>query len=151
MSNCKNLEKEDITPWYGGVFDHPSYKYIYKLTGREVISYIYCNSRSCKDYESTEKFERLTKTVRVSDPENWYERDTVDVWLYVTSPYENKVRVRVLIMTVDDFSVGYDWECDADNKGAIESAYNHLKEYMYDRMPEEISLDWLYEHGYLVI
>lgn len=33
MSNCKNLEKEDITPWYGGVFDHPSYKYICKLKG----------------------------------------------------------------------------------------------------------------------
>ena len=51
MDDCKNLITEDVTPWHGDVFDHPDYKDICKLTGREVITYIHCNSNRCKNYE----------------------------------------------------------------------------------------------------
>ena len=40
-------------------------------------------------------FERLTKTVRVSDPDCWYEKDTVKVHLFVTSPYKGVCKQKV--------------------------------------------------------
>ena len=55
MSDCKNLITEDITPWCGDVFDHPDYKYTCKLTGREVIACIHCNSTRCENYESMDE------------------------------------------------------------------------------------------------
>lgn len=54
MNNCKNLIIEDVTPWHGDVFDHSSYKYTCKLTNREVITYIHCNDKRCKNYEFLE-------------------------------------------------------------------------------------------------
>lgn len=94
-------------------------------------------------------FERLTKTVRVTDPENWYNKDTVDVSLFVTPAFRGVVTVRILISTIDDFMVVYDHQCYAQYKESIKWAYNHLKQWMYDKMPDEIDLGWLYEHGYL--
>ena len=54
MNDCKNLITEDITPWQGDVFDHPDYKYICKLIGREVITCIHCDIKRCKNYEPTD-------------------------------------------------------------------------------------------------
>jgi hypothetical protein len=95
------------------------------------------------------EFEKLTKTVRVTDPENWYNQNTVEASLFVTPPYCGIVTVRILIDTIDDFMVVYDHECYVQYGELIKWAYNHLKQWMYDKMPEEISLGWLYEHGYL--
>lgn len=52
-NECKNLKKEDITPWHGDVFDHPHYRYICKITGKEVIKYFCCNNKTCKYYNSS--------------------------------------------------------------------------------------------------
>lgn len=95
------------------------------------------------------EFERLTKTVRVSDPECWYGRDTVKVHLFVTPPYTGNVIVRIFVESIDDFAVSYDYECEEKYKDMIKWAYNHIKFWMYDRIPNEINLGWLYEHGYL--
>lgn len=95
------------------------------------------------------EFEKLTKTVKVTDPECWYGKNTVDVHLFVTTPYMDEVVVRIFVESIDDFAVVYDFECECKYKDQIKWAYNHLKTWMYDRMPDEISLAWLYEHGYL--
>ena len=95
------------------------------------------------------KFEGLTKTVAVTDPDNWYGQDTVTVSLFITPPFRGRVAIRILIRSIDDFAVLYDIEKYENNKDGIKWAYNHLKEWLYDRMPDKISLDWLYEHGYL--
>lgn len=55
MDDCKYLKSEDITPWHGDVFDHPDYKDVCELTGREVITCIHCNEKRCKNYESLEE------------------------------------------------------------------------------------------------
>jgi hypothetical protein len=94
-------------------------------------------------------FERLTKTVRVSDPEHWYNQEHVTVSLFVTPPFRGIVTVRILIATIDDFMVSYDHPCYAQYSESIKWVYNHLKTWMYDEMPDEISLDWLFKHGYL--
>ena len=54
MTDCKNLNAEDVTPWHCDVFDHPDYKYICRLTGKEVIPCIRCNENKCKNYEPLE-------------------------------------------------------------------------------------------------
>lgn len=96
-----------------------------------------------------DNFEMLTKTVRVTDPWRWYGRETVNVSLRVTAPWQGKVTIRIAVNSIDDFAVYYMYECDEKYKALIKSMYEHLKEYMYDRMPDEISVEWLYEHGYL--
>lgn len=52
MDDCKYLKTEDVTPWHGDVFDHSSYRYTCKKTGKEVIPFI-CKKR-CKEYEEEE-------------------------------------------------------------------------------------------------
>lgn len=45
MNNCKNLISEDVTPWHGDVFDYPTYKTIYNLIEKEVITCINYNEK----------------------------------------------------------------------------------------------------------
>lgn len=51
MDDCKHLEVEDITPWHGDVYSHPVYRYICKLTGKEVVVCVHCNSNKCEHYQ----------------------------------------------------------------------------------------------------
>lgn len=100
------------------------------------------------------KFETLRKTVKISDPENWYGYDTATVTLSVIDPYdEDAALVQILVEAViDDISctMGY-WFLSPDrNENDIEWAYNKFKNFEYGKMPEVISLNWLYQHGYKV-
>lgn len=100
------------------------------------------------------KFETLTKTVRISDPENWYGYDTVTVTLSVIDPYdEDAALVQILVEAIiGDISctMGY-WFLSPDrNEKDVEWAYNRFRDWHYNRMPGIISLNWLYQHGYKV-
>lgn len=94
---------------------------------------------------------RRIKTVKVSDPENFYQQDTIEVGIYITEPWQEKVSVRVFIYTVDDRAWALEQEIDAKYKEQIKFVYDHYKKWIYDKMPEEISLVWLYEHGFLPV
>ena len=94
---------------------------------------------------------RRIKTVKVSDPENFYQQDTVEVCLYITPPYKGNTKVRVLIITIDDKSFALETEVGAQYRDYINSIHDHYKTWVYDRMPEEISLVWLFEHGFLPV
>lgn len=93
-------------------------------------------------------FEELEKTVRVTDPYNWYDEDTVYVSLHVFSPRDGWTKIRVSVLSIDDFAVFYDYDCESKYEDQINGMYNHIKEYMFDKMPNKISLEWLYEHGF---
>jgi hypothetical protein len=94
---------------------------------------------------------RRIKTVKVSDPENFYQQDTVEVALYITPQYKGETKVRVQIITIDDKSWALETEVGAQYRDYINSIYDHYKTWIYDRMPEEISLVWLFEHGFLPV
>lgn len=98
-----------------------------------------------------ENYKTLKKTVRVGDPWRWYNRDTVDVFLWVHPLVLDRqnVEVSIVVSSIDDFSASRGIICDKKYPQSIEAFYNHLKKYMFDAMPEEITVDWLYEHGYL--
>lgn len=51
MTDCKNLKMEDNTPWHSDVFDHPSYIYICRMTGKQVVPCLNCGSTKCKNYD----------------------------------------------------------------------------------------------------
>lgn len=91
-------------------------------------------------------FERLTKTVRVSDPERWYGQNTVQVSLYVTPAYKGEYHVKILVDSIDDFMMEH--IKPAYNDLQIADLYARAKQYMYDKMPDIINVEWLFEHGY---
>lgn len=94
---------------------------------------------------------KMIKIVKVSDPECWYNQDTVEVGLYVTPPYNGKVVVRVFVDTIDDFAVSLDYEIGETYTDAIKWVYNHYKTFIFERIPETVSLDWFYEHGFMPV
>ena len=56
--------------------------------------------------------------------------------------------MKILVSSIDDFAVSYIQECSEKYPESIKSIYKHMKMWMYDKIPEEIDLCWLYEHGY---
>lgn len=92
---------------------------------------------------------RKVKIVKVSDPENWYQQNEVEVGLYVTPSYHGKVYVRIFVDTIDDFAVSLDCEVEEAYTDEIKWIYNHYETFIFDRMPEVVSLEWFYEHGFL--
>lgn len=91
----------------------------------------------------------VKKTVRVSDPECWYGEDTVTVELYIAPPYKGEVRVRIVVHTIDDFSVVYERIHSAKYPTCVLGDYEHMKRWMFDTIPEEVNLNWFYRHGYV--
>ena len=56
MGDCKHLKTIDMCDLISDIFDHPTYHYECKLTGKELkcVDY-FCNARRCKNYtEETE-------------------------------------------------------------------------------------------------
>lgn len=92
---------------------------------------------------------RLVKSVKVSDPENWYGKRTVSATLFVTEPYDGSRVVRMAIQSCDDKMLTFDITCNSDDVRGIEQAYIHIKTYLYDTLQKTISTKWLYRHGFL--
>ena len=96
--------------------------------------------------EIANKYEMLTKTVRVSDPSNWYGQKTVKVSLRVTPEFKGQREVRLLVNSIDDFMMYHAKPCF--NEDQVKSLYNQARQHMYDTMPSTISVRWLLQHGY---
>ena len=93
--------------------------------------------------------QKRIKIVKVSDPENWYNQNEVEVGLYVTPPYHGSVLVRVFVETIDDFAVSLDYKVGETCTEGIQWVYNHYKTFIFDRIPDVVSLEWFYEHGFM--
>lgn len=94
----------------------------------------------------TKTYPDLTKTVRVSDPTNWYGQHTVEVKLHVTVEFHGQRDVSILVKSIDDFMMIHTKPCF--NGHQLKALYESAKRYMYDTMPKTINVSWLYEHGY---
>ena len=88
----------------------------------------------------------LTKTVKVSDPENWYNQKTVTVKLFVCTEHDGETDVRIFVESIDDFAMEYTRTCY--NHAGIDCTYKLMKDNMFDKLPKKISYKWLLEHGY---
>lgn len=88
----------------------------------------------------------ISKVVKVSDPEIWYNQNTVMVKLFVCPEYKGTTDVRILVESIDDFAMEYTRTCYS--QADIDCTYNLMKEHMFDMIPKKISCKWLYEHGF---
>lgn len=88
----------------------------------------------------------ISKVVKVSDPENWYNQKSVVVKLFICPEYKGSTDVRILVLSIDDFAMEYTRTCYTQT--GIDCTYNLMKKYIFDRIPKKISCKWLYEHGF---
>ena len=51
--------------------------------------------------------------------------------------------VRISFLSVDDFIVYQDF-----NEWDVVANWRWCKEWLFDRIPDTVDCDWLYEHGY---
>lgn len=90
--------------------------------------------------------EKLSKKVKVSDPEMWYGQKEVEVNLFVCPPFRDVVYVKLTVESIDDFMMEY--YCDTYGESDTKTTYNRMKKYMYDKIPRKINCRWLLEHGF---
>ena len=93
----------------------------------------------------------LTKIVKVSDPWNWYDETAIQIKLLELFPlpnWEHAEGIRVLASSIDDFMLCIDIACQRDSEACVENTYNFAKKYIFDTIPDEVSVDWLLEHGF---
>lgn len=88
----------------------------------------------------------ISKIVKISDSENWYNQKTVKVKLFICPEYKGRTDVRILVESIDDFAMEYTRDCYG--QADIDSTYKLMKEHMFDKLPRKISCKWLLEHGY---
>ena len=90
---------------------------------------------------------KIEKNVKVSDAYRWYGRKEIDVRMwhpdYWDNAEETKNCVRIMFMSVDDTAVYRDF-----NEWGLEANWNWCKEWLFDKIPDTVSTEWMYEHGY---
>lgn len=87
----------------------------------------------------TEHRNVFEKSIRVAEPELWYGQKYITVSLFMLLDGT----ARILFRSIDDFMVYQDindWDAEANQEWA--------KIYLWDNIPENVSLTWLYRHGY---
>lgn len=80
------------------------------------------------------------KSLKVKEPECWYGKCYITASLFLLS---NMKTVRVMLKSIDDFAVYQDvddWDARSNQEWA--------KKYLWDNLPDSVSLNWLYQHGY---
>ena len=84
----------------------------------------------------------LSKTVEVSDSYRWYNENKLEVRMYRLRA--NKSIVRIMFFSIDDALVYRDFD-----EWDFEGNWKWCKEWLWDRMPEVVNMEWMYEHGYV--
>ena len=90
---------------------------------------------------------KIEKTVKVSDAYRWYGRKEIDVVMWHPDYWDNtdemKNAVRIMFGSIDDAAVYRDF-----NEWGLEANWNWCKEWLFDKIPDTLSTEWMYEHGY---
>ena len=87
---------------------------------------------------------RKTVTVAPDEVDLWYGRDTVEVHMFICR-YANPEEVVVAVLSIDDFAMFYRFPIEYWNE---ERTVEFVKKYVYDRIPEGVTMDWLFEHSF---
>ena len=97
------------------------------------------------------------KLLNVSDPENWYSSDKIICEMchpkYWNGP--DKDTVRILFKSYDDFMMYRDFKCYdfmmyRDFKCySLDGNWKFCMEHYFNKLPDTVNVEWLYEHGYV--
>ena len=82
------------------------------------------------------------KILNVSDPENWYHSDEIICEMFHLFGCEDTVRI--LFKSYDDFMMYRDF----DYYG-LDSNWEFCMEHYFNKLPDTVNVEWLYEHGYV--
>ena len=82
----------------------------------------------------------LHKQVLVEDPWRWYEKDIIDVSMWILP--DNKT-VRIMFSSIDDTAVCCDF-----SEWSADSNWKWMKQWRWDTIPEIVSTEWMFEHGF---
>lgn len=82
----------------------------------------------------------LKKTVRIGDPYLWYGRDTITAEMWRLN---NSDTVRVAFLSIDDKMIYQDF-----SEWDLDSNWEWCKKWLWDRMPDAVSAQWMYICGY---
>lgn len=85
---------------------------------------------------------KLTKKVKVSDPNMWYGQEEITVEMWHDNIFEDDT-VRIMFDSIDDFQVYRDF-----NEWDLEANWQWCKTWLWNKIPEVVDTDWMYEHGY---
>lgn len=86
---------------------------------------------------------KLTKKVKVSDPNMWYGQDEITVEMWHDDIFEDDT-IRIMFDSIDDFQIYRDF-----NEWDLEANWKWCKTWLWDKIPEVVDTDWMYEHGYV--
>lgn len=82
------------------------------------------------------------KLLKVSDPESWYHSNKIICEMFHLKHCENAVRI--LFKSYDDFMMYRDF--DYYN---LDSNWEFCIEHYFNKLPNTVDVEWLYEHGYV--
>ena len=86
------------------------------------------------------------KLLNVSDPENWYSSDKIICEMYHLKYGPNKDigTVRILFKSYDDFMMYRDF-----NYYSFGGNWKFCMEHYFNKLPDTVDVEWLYEHVYV--
>ena len=86
------------------------------------------------------------KILNVSDPENWYYSDKIICEMVHPKHwnYTDKSTVRILFKSYDDFMMYRDFKCFS-----LDGNWKFCMEHCFNKLPDTVNFEWLYEHGYV--
>lgn len=86
------------------------------------------------------------RLLNVSDPESWYHSNKIICEMFHSKHWDsqNKDTVRILFKSYDDFMMYRDF--DYYN---LDSNWKFCVEHYFNNLPDTVSVEWLYEHGYV--
>ena len=91
--------------------------------------------------------DQIRKTVRVSDPDCWYRRDTVTVSLYVGIPFRDWQEVILIVNSIDDFAMAQRRRFATNDEAAMRRYYDEMLE-CFNNIPDTICVEWLLANGF---
>lgn len=99
------------------------------------------NTVKRKDRQLNPETHILTKDVLVEDPWCWYDEDIIEARMYILGDGKT---VRVSFFSIDDFGTYRDF-----GEWSADSNWKWMKRWCWDRIPDIVSCEWMYERGFL--
>ena len=97
-----------------------------------------------KSYDFRQREE--TRMVKVKD--DWYPCfEGGYVCLRIAQHFFNEHYCKISAFGADD--TGVEMEFSYPTKGAVDAVYDRWKKYIFDRVPDGVTREWFYEHGFL--
>lgn len=148
FNNGKPIFYADMDPKSGTIkLSEPKYRYaLTRDLSEQEFNSIFGNIKEKSDSDLPSE----TKFITTSDgDEVWhpcYPDNKIEISISIS--WFDHYYVKVAAWGADDFGVELVFE-NCSSKEHAEDIYNHYKTHIYDKIPDDVSLDWFYEHGFV--